>query len=29
MKKIEQLTYLTSNEIKDLRKRYDSLKEYL
>lgn len=29
MKKIEQLTYLTINEIKDLKKRYDSLKEYL
>ncbi|MGQ9817811.1 MAG: peptide chain release factor 2 [bacterium] len=26
MKKIDQLTYLTVNEIKDLRKRYDSLK---
>lgn len=29
MKKKEQLTYLTGNEIKDLKKRYDSLKEYL
>lgn len=29
MKKIEQLAYLTINEIKDLRKRYGSLREYL
>jgi|GEM_PF-2348205 len=29
MKKFDQLAYLTINEIKDLKKRYDSLKEYL
>ncbi len=29
MKKISQLAHLTINQIKDLKKRYDNIKEYL
>ncbi len=29
MKKVDQLVYLTINEIRELKKRYDNIKEYL